>query len=145
MGLVDYASKALSVPSTLLVMWLTWLQIREIYRKQARRSRVNIRAGAIVKHTFSLSQNVGIWLVAAALFVGLGFVNTGLWHGEYFLAFVGGNFIIIATLLTFHIHWKRRDAERQYLSKYMKEQAARENKKSSKRSSASSAVPRRNR
>jgi hypothetical protein len=133
MDLIDFASKALSVPSTLLVMWLTWLQIREIYRKGSRRSPVTMRAGIIVKHPFSLSQNVGIWLIAAALFVGMCFINKGLWQAERFLAYVGGNFIMIAILLTFHIHWKRRTTEEQHILKYKRERTAREKGKALKR------------
>jgi hypothetical protein len=138
MDLLDYATKCLGILSTLIAIWLGYLNIRELNRKRSLRSGITIRSGQIVEHRFSLSHNWQIWLTAAALLVGLSLIGKGLYESYNLMLILGSSFILVGLTSTYAISRSRHKAEEQRLTWYAENRARFQHKKKQKRRKAPS-------
>jgi hypothetical protein len=109
--LLDYGVKGLGLLSTVVAMWLGYLQIQEISRKKSMRSDVHFRNGRLVRHDFSPSHKRKIWLTAGSVLAGLFLIGHGLYEHQKLLSMFGFGFVLTALALIYTIVQGRKQAE----------------------------------
>ena len=129
---LDNFSKILGALSTVVAIWLGYLQIRELYRKRSMRSGVMYRNGKLIAHDFSLSHNWQIWLCAASILIGLIFIGRGLYENHNLFVFYGAAFIVAAIALTYSIARSRERVEEKQRFLYEQRRANLQQKKKAK-------------